>query len=129
MIIRITFKVLRLLLSVLERFSFFWTPAAKATRLQELAGNFRPRLSPDAQNRAFAKKKKLHSNPRNEPDWSKKISLNFSCFSPTFSKNTPFSRFYLTAVNPPDDTELCRIFSNYFSNIVYDKRISNLFDI
>ena len=73
-------------------------------------------------------KRKLHSNPRYESDWSKNFSLNFSCFSPTFSKNTPFSRFYLTAVNPADDTESCRIFSNYFSNIVSDRRISNLFD-
>ena len=32
-----------------------WTPAAKATCLQELTGCFRPRLSPDAQNRLFAK--------------------------------------------------------------------------
>ena len=42
-------------LSALERFSFFWTPAAKATCLTELTDRFRPRLLPDAQNRAFAK--------------------------------------------------------------------------
>ena len=42
-------------LSALQYFGFFWTSAAKATRLQELAGLFTPRLSPDAQNRDFAK--------------------------------------------------------------------------
>ena len=41
----------------LQRYGFPRTPTAKATRLQELAGRFRPRLSPEAQNRAFAKKK------------------------------------------------------------------------
>ena len=42
-------------LSALQCFGFFWTPAAKATRLQELAGRFRSRLSHDTQNRAFTK--------------------------------------------------------------------------
>ena len=42
-------------LSALQSFGFFWNPAAKATHLQELPGHFRSRLSPDAQNRAFAK--------------------------------------------------------------------------
>ena len=42
-------------LRVLQCFGFSRTPAAKATRLQELAGRFRPRLSPDIQNRAFVK--------------------------------------------------------------------------
>ena len=41
----------------LQRFCFHCTPAAKATCLQELAGCFRLRLSPDTQNRAFAKSK------------------------------------------------------------------------
>ena len=41
-------------LSALQQFGFSWTPAAKATWLQELAGCFSHRLSPDAQNRAFA---------------------------------------------------------------------------
>ena len=36
-------------------FGLHWTPAAKATCLQDLAGHFRSRLSPDAQNRTFAK--------------------------------------------------------------------------
>ena len=44
-------------LSALQRFGFSWTTAAKATHSQELAGHFRPRLSPDNQNRAFTKKK------------------------------------------------------------------------
>ena len=34
---------------------FLWTPVPKATCLQELAVCFRSRLSPDPQNRAFAK--------------------------------------------------------------------------
>ena len=55
-------------LSALQRFGFPWSPAAKATHWQELAGRFRSRLSPDAQNRASAKKRKLHSNPRYDPD-------------------------------------------------------------
>ena len=42
-------------LSALQRFDFHWTPATKATRLQELAECFRLRLSPDNQRRAFAK--------------------------------------------------------------------------
>ena len=42
-------------LSILQRFGYLCALAAKATRLQELAGRFRPRLSPDTQNRAFAK--------------------------------------------------------------------------
>ena len=42
-------------LSALQQFGFFWIPAAKVTHLQELAGCFRPRLSLDAQNGAFAK--------------------------------------------------------------------------
>ena len=42
-------------LSALQRFGFFWTPAAKAIRLQELAGRYRPRLSSVAQNRASTK--------------------------------------------------------------------------
>ena len=42
---------------LLQHFDFPWTPAAKTTRLQKLVGCFRPRLSPDAQNRAFAKHK------------------------------------------------------------------------
>ena len=42
-------------LSVLQHFSFFWTPAAKSTCLTELTGRFKPRFLPDAQNRAFAK--------------------------------------------------------------------------
>ena len=39
----------------LQCIGFPWAPAAKATPLQELAGCFRRRLWPDAQNRAFAK--------------------------------------------------------------------------
>ena len=39
----------------LKRFGLFWTPAANAARLRELAEFFRPRLPSDAQNRAFAK--------------------------------------------------------------------------
>ena len=42
-------------LNAIQRFGFFWTPAAKATCLQELAGRYRPRLSSVAQNRAFTK--------------------------------------------------------------------------
>ena len=42
-------------LSALQHFSFPRNPAAKAIRLQHLARRFRPRLSPDTQNRAFAK--------------------------------------------------------------------------
>ena len=42
-------------LSILQRFGFFWTPATKTTCLQELAGRFRSRLTPDAQSRALAK--------------------------------------------------------------------------
>ena len=42
-------------LSTLQCFGFFWTPAAKAICLQELARCFRARLSPDVQNRASAK--------------------------------------------------------------------------
>ena len=44
-------------LSALKGCDFYWTPAAKATLLPELAENFKPRLSPDAQIRAFAKDK------------------------------------------------------------------------
>ena len=42
-------------LSVLHHFGFFWITAAKARDLQKLAGYLKPRLSPDAQNRAFPK--------------------------------------------------------------------------
>ena len=42
-------------LRALQRFSFFWTPAAKATCLQELAGCFKVTLSSVTQNRAFGK--------------------------------------------------------------------------
>ena len=42
-------------LSDLQRFGFFYIPAVKAIRLQELAKRFKPRLPPDIQNRAFAK--------------------------------------------------------------------------
>ena len=42
-------------LNTLQSFGFPWIPATKVTRLQELAGHFRSRVSPDAQNRAFAK--------------------------------------------------------------------------
>ena len=42
-------------LSDLQRFGFPWTPAAKATRSQELAGCSLSKLSPDVQKRAFAK--------------------------------------------------------------------------
>ena len=42
-------------LSALQHFAFFWTPAAKTIHLQELVGCFRPKLSPDTQNRAFTK--------------------------------------------------------------------------
>ena len=41
--------------SALQCFGFFWTLPGNATCLQELAGHFRPRLSPDPQNRASAK--------------------------------------------------------------------------
>ena len=41
-------------LSAPQHFGFFRTQAAKAPHLQELVGCLRPRLSPDAQNRAFA---------------------------------------------------------------------------
>ena len=41
--------------SQIESFDFPWTPGAKATCLQESGERFRPRSSPDAQNRAFAK--------------------------------------------------------------------------
>ena len=54
-------------LRALEYFGFFWTPAAKVTCLQELAGNFRSSLLPNAQNRAFAKKWKLYSIPKFDP--------------------------------------------------------------
>ena len=46
-------QVLKCLIAV--QFGFFWTLAATTTCLQELAGGFRPRLLPDAQNMAFAK--------------------------------------------------------------------------
>ena len=42
-------------LSALQCFGFPWNPAAKAIRWQELAERFRPKLSPDAQDREFAK--------------------------------------------------------------------------
>ena len=42
-------------LSVPHCFGFFWIPAAMPTRLQELAVCFRPRMSPDVQNKIFAK--------------------------------------------------------------------------
>ena len=42
-------------LSALQHFGFLWTPAAKATCLQELAGCFKPRLTSDSQNRTLAK--------------------------------------------------------------------------
>ena len=48
-------------------------PSCKGNSLTR-AGHFRSRLSPDAQNRAFAKKQKLHSNPRYGPV----ISIHFS---------------------------------------------------
>ena len=42
-------------LTTIQHFGFPQTPTANATCLQELIGHFRPRLSPDAQNSAFAK--------------------------------------------------------------------------
>ena len=42
-------------LRALQRFGFFWTPAAEAICLEEFAGSFRLRLSPDAQNKVFTK--------------------------------------------------------------------------
>ena len=42
-------------LSALQCFGFFWTSAAKTTSLQEFTGCFRTTLSPDTQNRIFAK--------------------------------------------------------------------------
>ena len=54
MIVWINFKVHLATLIALQCFGF-WAPAAKVTGLQELAGCIRSRLSPDAQNRAFAK--------------------------------------------------------------------------
>ena len=66
----IKFKFLLASLSALQHFGFFWTPAAKATQLQELTGHFRPRLSPDSKNMAFAKKWKLHSSPRYNPAYT-----------------------------------------------------------
>ena len=55
-IIWIKFEVLWLFkCSAVLCFGFFWTPAAKATCLQDLAGCFRRRLSPEAQSRVFVK--------------------------------------------------------------------------
>ena len=42
-------------LSDLQRFGFFYTPAVKAIRLQELAKRFKPSLPPDVQNRHLQK--------------------------------------------------------------------------
>ena len=44
-------------LRALKHFGFFWTPAAEAICLQEFTECFRPRLSPDTQNKAFTKNK------------------------------------------------------------------------
>ena len=55
-------------LSALQCFDFPWIPAAKAACLQELAGYFRPRLSYDAQNRAFAKKTEVAFKSYIRPD-------------------------------------------------------------
>ena len=54
-------------LGALQCFGSFWNPAAEAVSLQEFAGRFRRKLSPDAQNRAFTKKRKFHSKPRYNP--------------------------------------------------------------
>ena len=89
-------------LSALRCFDFYngltYSPQLQRQLAQEnWLGRVRPRLSPDAKSRPLAKKRKLHSNPRYDPDnfcaantaWKVSEDGIFSGpYFPVFSPNT-----------------------------------------